>query len=55
MKKLFLLFAVASFFVACAPKAAETTEEEAVVTEEVVTEEAPAQDTTVTEEAPVVQ
>ncbi len=27
MKKLFLLFAIAGFFVACAPKAAEATEE----------------------------
>lgn len=53
MKKLFLLFAIAGFFVACAPKAAEATEEVAedaveavedtadeVVVEEVVVEDA---------------
>lgn len=41
MKKVILFFAVAAIFVACAPKAAETTEEvvDTVAVEEVVVEE----------------
>lgn len=60
MKKVILFFAVAAFFVACAPKAAETTEEvvDTVAVEQVT--EAPAVDSTAveapaTEEAPAVQ
>ena len=59
MKKVILFFAVAAVFAACAPKAAETTEEvvDTVAVEEVV--EAPVVDTTVVEapaeEAPAVQ
>lgn len=50
MKKIILFFAVAAVFAACAPKAAETTEEVVApeVVEEVVVEEVPA-DTTVVE------
>lgn len=61
MKKVILFFAVAAVFAACAPKAAETTEEavDTVAVEEVVADSAVVDSTVVeapvAEEAPAVQ
>ncbi|MEA4983557.1 MAG: hypothetical protein VB066_12685 [Paludibacter sp.] len=61
MKKVILFFAVAAVFAACAPKAAETTEEvvDTVAVEEVVADSTVVDSTvveaTVAEEAPAVQ
>jgi hypothetical protein len=55
MKKVFLMFAVAALFVACAPKAAETTEEVEVIEDqiEVVVEESDSLVTEVSEDIAV--